>query len=357
MTDLHAEMADADDPTSSSTAAAAGGGGGRNRKAALMSVAGLLLGGGAIAFVGRTLVREWPRVSDEIRDAQVGWLVLAVLLAVAAMTSIGWAWRHVLRVLGVDAPVGRVVAWYYVGELGKYLPGGVWPVLGRGELARRGGIPRTRAYASVALSLGVLYLAAMFVAAAFLPFALAGSGSGFNPYMLGLLALPAGVAVLHHDVLARVVALVARLTKREIEVEVPQWRDSLLLVARYVPTWLFIGGATYAVARSFTADVSFPRVMFSSVLSWVMGFLAIPVPSGAGIREAVLKETSDLSDVIAVTTAVAARIIFVLVDVLGAVVCAPIVRRMRGGASVGPRPHPDEPAADAVAPAGPAGPA
>ncbi|MBF6841955.1 hypothetical protein, partial [Acinetobacter baumannii] len=141
--------------------------------------------------------------------------------------------------------------------MGKYLPGSVWPILGRGELARRGGVPRTRAYASVALSLALLYLAGLFVAAAFLPFAL--SGGGFSGWMLFLLALPVGVGLLHHDVLGYLVSLLQRLTKRSIDLEIPQWRDSLALVARYVPTWLFIGTATWAVARSLTPDASYPK--------------------------------------------------------------------------------------------------
>ncbi len=310
----------------------------------LVTIVGLAMGLGAVGFVVRTLVKEWPRVSHEIHHAEAGWLVLGVACAIGGMTSIGWGWRGVMRVLGVDAPLRRVIPWYYVGELGKYLPGGVWPVLGRGELARRGGVPRTRAYASVAMSLGILYLSAMFVSAAFLPFAL--SGGGFSPWMLFLLALPVGVVILHHDVLARLVALLARLTKREINLEIPAWKDSLLLVLRYVPTWLLIGTATWAVGRAVTPDLEYPRVMFATVLSWTVGFLAIPVPSGAGIREAVLYAASGLTRSQSVFTAVTARIIFVVVDVGGAAICAPIVRRMRGGATVAPLAegdtHPDE---------------
>jgi uncharacterized membrane protein YbhN (UPF0104 family) len=302
----------------------------------LVSLGGLVLGLAAVGFVARTLVHEWPSVSEEIRHAHLGWLGLAAACAIAAMVSIGWGWRGVLRLLGVDARPGRVVAWYFVGELGKYLPGGVWPVLGRGELARRGGIPRSRAYASVALSLGMLYLAGMFVAAAFLPFAL--SGGGFSPWMLCLLALPLGLGLLHHDVLARFVRLASRLTKRHIDLDIPRWGDSLRLVATYVPTWLFVGTGTYAVARSLTADVSYPRMVFASVLSWVVGFLAVPVPSGAGIREAVILAASGASRTVGVTTAVGARILFVLVDVVGAAICAPLVRGRRGGAVVGPLP-------------------
>lgn len=323
-------------PALDETSVVASRGSRRNRRAALMSLAGLVIGGGAVAFVVRALVSEWPRVSDQIHDASLGWLALGALCALAAMTSIGWGWRHVMAVLGVDVARRRVIPWYYVGELGKYIPGAVWPVLGRGELARRGGVPRSRAYASVALSLGILYLSAMFVAAAFLPFAV--SGGGFSPWMLCLLALPVGVVVLHHEVLERLVALVGRLTRRHIDVEIPRWHQSLLLVLRYVPTWLLVGTATWAVARSTAGDVSYPRMVFASVLSWVVGFLAVPVPSGAGVREAVLYAASGLDHAQSVFAAVTARIFFVVVDVAGALLCAPLVRRMRGGATVGPMP-------------------
>lgn len=300
------------------------------RAAKLITAFGLLLGGAAVFFVVRRFIKDWPQVEPYLDDANWGWLGVAGVFAVLGMTSIGWGWRHVMRTLGADPPFGRTIAWYYVGELGKYVPGGVWPVLGRGELARRGGVPRTRAFTSVALSLGMLYLAAMFTAAAFLPFALAGDEGGFSPWMLVLLALPVGVVLLHHDVLDWLMAKASKATKREIKVEVPQWRDSLLLVARYVPTWLFIGTATYAVTRAITPDVSYPRMMFATILSWVVGFLAVPVPSGAGIRETVLFAAAGVDKPIAITTAVGARLIFVIVDVAGAALCAPFVRRAQG---------------------------
>lgn len=308
----------------------------KGRAVAITSVVGLLLGGGAMFYVVRRLVKDWPDASDALAHADLRWVGLAMVLAILAMSSIGWGWRYVLQILGVRAPTGRVIAWYFVGEMGKYLPGGVWPVLGRGELARRGGVPRTRAYTSVALSLAMLYLAAMFVATGFLPFSL--SGGGFSPWMLFLLALPAGVILLHHTVLARLVALVGKVTKRDIEIEIPQWRDSLLLVARYVPTWFFVGTATWAIARSLTPDASYPKVMFATVLSWIAGFLAVPVPAGAGIREAVLAATSGLDGGVAAATAIVARIMFILVDVGGALISAPFAGRKRGGASVGPLP-------------------
>jgi uncharacterized membrane protein YbhN (UPF0104 family) len=300
----------------------------RSRATRLVTTFGLLIGVAAVAFVVRRLVTDWAQVSDELADAEVAWLVVAAVAAAIGMTSIGWGWRHVMIALGADVPLRRVVPWYYVGELGKYVPGGIWPVLGRGELARRGGVPKGRAFTSVALSLGMLYLAAMFTATAFLPFALS-SGGGLSPWMLFLLALPVGVVLLHHEVLERLLALVSRVAKREVDVPVPRWGVSLGLVARYIPTWLSIGFATYAVARALSPDIDFAQMMFATILSWVVGFLAVPVPSGAGIRETVLFAASGAPEDIAIATAVAARIIFVVVDVGGAAICAPLVRAGR----------------------------
>lgn len=311
------------------------GGSPQGRAVGISSIVGLLVGGAAMFYVVRRLSTDWDDASVALRDADLAWVSAGGLFAILGMASIGWGWRHVMVLLGVQVPPSRAVAWYFVGEMGKYLPGGVWPVVGRGELARRGGVPRSRAYASVAMSLGLLYLAALFVAAAFLPFAL--SGGGFSVWMLFLLALPVGIGLLHHRVLEWFLALVERLTKRTLDVEIPQWKDSLVLVARYVPTWLFVGLATYSLARSLTADLSFARVMFATVLSWTAGFLAVPVPAGAGIREAVLTATSGLEGGVAAATAIVARLVFVLVDVGGALLAAPVAGRRRAGVRVGPR--------------------
>jgi hypothetical protein len=314
---------------------------GASRAAYLSSGIGLLLGGAAMFYVVRRLVHDWPQASEAMRDADWAWLVAAAVLAVTGMVLIGVGWRAVLRLLGVQVPLGRAIAWYFVGELGKYLPGGLWPVLGRGELARRGGVPRTRAYASVGLSLVLLYLAALFVSAGFLPFAVA--GTGFNVWMLFLLALPVGVVMLHHGILERLLAFVSKVTKRDLDLEVPRWADSLRLVARYVPTWLCVGGATWAVARALDPNASFARVMFATVLSWAAGFIAVPVPAGAGIREAVLAASSGLPGGVAAATAIIARVLFLAVDFGGAAISAPIVGRKRGGAAVGPLPgHADD---------------
>ena len=293
---------------------------------AASGIIGLLIGALAAAFVVRTLLREREQIGDALTGASVAWLLGGFLLAALGMTAIAITWRRALHLLGADLPIGQAVARYYVGEIGKYLPGGIWPILGRGELARRHGARRSAAYGSVALSLVALYLGAMFVVVAGLPALLAGD-DGTGPVGVVLL-LPLGLVCLHPTVLARVVRVAERVTHRHLDLAIPSWRSSVTLVALYVPAWLAIGGATWAVAHALDPTAGLAAVGVAAVLSWVVGFVLVPVPGGVGVREAVFVAASgSLDPGIAAATALAARLLFVTVDALGAALGTLALRR------------------------------
>jgi hypothetical protein len=293
---------------------------------ALPSVVGVVLAAVCLAFVAGTLASQWSQVRTQIAEASPGWLLLAVLAAGGAMTWIAWCWRDALGLLGHRPDRRPVIAWYYSGEIGKYVPGGVWPVVGRGELARRGGVPASRAYPSVALSLAALYLAGLGVAAVLVPLDLAKQAQ--SPAALALLALlPMGLAALHPAVLGRARAVVVRLTGRGGDVPLPTWRATVALVARYVPAWLLIWAATWFVARALVADPPILRIGIATTLSWVAGFVAVPVPAGAGVREAVFVASAGMPGGVAATVAVASRLAFLLVDVAGLALTARWHRR------------------------------
>jgi uncharacterized membrane protein YbhN (UPF0104 family) len=84
---------------------------------------------------------------------------------------------------------------------------------------------------------------------------------------------------------------------------------------------LAIGAATWLVAAAL--DPGAPdalNIVFATVLSWVVGFLVVPAPGGIGVREAVFvaAATSLSSPGVAAAVAVVARVVFIMVDLLGA---------------------------------------
>jgi uncharacterized membrane protein YbhN (UPF0104 family) len=279
------------------------------------TVVGALLVVLCVAFVARRLAHEWSAARDALGDASWSWIVLAVVAAAAAMTAMALGWQRVLDALGAPVATVEAVVWYFVGEIGKYLPGTFWPVVGRAELARRGGVARAVSYQSVVLSLLLLYLACALVGGA-----LVGVGAA--------IVIVVAIAVLHPAVSGRLLDLTRRVTKRDLDVVLPSLGTSARLTAMYVPAWVFVGTATWAVARALDPSASWTHIVPAATASWLVGFLAVPVPGGVGVREAAFVAfATGLAPGVAPATAVIARLVFVAVDAAGATVLAPRVRR------------------------------
>lgn len=280
---------------------------------------GLIIAVLGVFFVARELVASWSDVREAIAGANPGLLLAALVAGSGGPLIIGLGWRRCLAVLGAPRAARETLRWYYVGQLGKYVPGGIWAVVGRSEMARRGGVAATIGYSSTVLSLSVTYLAAILVMALGLAAGAAGREGVLWQPVLAL--LPLGVLALHPRVVETALRAGRRLLRREVPIPVPRWGVSVGLLLWHVPAWLAIGAATWLVAAALDTTVPDVRnLLFATVLSWIVGFLVVPAPAGIGVREAVfVAAATSLSSLgVAAAVAVVARVIFILVDLIGA---------------------------------------
>lgn len=295
---------------------------GRSLRRYVPAIAGTVLMVICAIFIAKTLANDWNEVSDKIAHASLGWLAFGLIASALGMLAIAVTWADALRVVGGKMTRRQAASWYFVGELGKYLPGAIWAAVGRGELARRNGIPRNRSYPSVAMSLIGLYLAAALLAAVLVPFDIANQTDS-GPALLLLLLVPIGLGCLHPAVLGKVRDVAAKMVGKPIDVVLPTWGQTVGLMLRYVPAWIFIAAATWATAQALPGvDAPVIRIALATLLSWTAGFVT-PTPAGAGVREAVFIAVSGLASGPAVAVAVASRLMFVLVDVGGALAGIP----------------------------------
>ena len=74
------------------------------------------------------------------------------------------------------------------------------------------------------------------------------------------------------------------------------------------------------MARALTADAGgdVGAIAFAAVLSWIAGFLAVPVPGGVGVREAVFVAAAGLDPGVGAAVALVTRAVFMAVDAAGA---------------------------------------
>ena len=300
---------------------------------ALVSSIGLIIGLAGMAFLLRTM---WTH-RDEMKDSfsQLTWssLVGAVFFAFMSMSYLGWMWGRLLLRRGYKVPRAQLVSWYYTGQLGKYVPGGVWAVVGRAEMAVRGGVPRADAYSVTGLSMFTTYSAAALCAAL-------GSLLSWERPIIGaalLLALLFGPSVYAIAPLRqRLMGLLRKVTSGTNELTAP--KDMLALTIVQVPAWIMISLSTTITAHAFGAEVGVLHMFFVSSLSWLIGFLVIGAPGGLGVRESIFTGllSASIGTSTALSLAVASRMIFVSVDFLGALIFNVIARKLKPTVSEAP---------------------
>jgi uncharacterized membrane protein YbhN (UPF0104 family) len=250
-----------------------------------------------------------------------------MLAGLVSMSVIGANWLSLIRRRGHAAPPARCLSWFFTGQLGKYVPGGIWPVVGQAELAGRGGADRRSAYLATASSMAFTLLAAIAVAAA------CGLASPFDRRLTAAL-LGVGIVVVLASL--AVPSLRAWLTRAASTVtrgraELPAAPVVALYTLRHVPVWVMFGVMYICVFVALGGEVDpglAVDLLFASALSWIVGFVVIGVPGGIGVRESVFVAlmTGPIGATLALSVAVASRLVTIAVDLLGALGAASLAR-------------------------------
>lgn len=317
---------------------------GRGRRVLGLRVAGIVVATVALVLLGRVLAESWGTVRAVLSGARPGWLLAAALAAAASMAGLALLWWCCLRIAGSHVGASTATSWYFAGELGKYLPGSVWTVVGRGELARRrGGLSRGAAYGSVLTGYAVMCLTAAGFCGAVGP-AAAWFGGAPTWWWWLLPLLPAAALFLDPRAWRPVLRAVGSASRGrwapEAGVGLGATGGTARLLPRLLPAglpvWVLLGAAAVAVSESLGYGEHPLRVAVAAVAAWLIGFLAVPVPAGAGVREAVFAVLCGLPGAPAVTVALVLRLLLVAVDGIGgAMALAGVARsRDRGGRDV-----------------------
>ena len=155
---------------------------------------GVGLGIAVVGAVSTVVVHDRKSFVDSLHQLGVWPLVASFACGVAGVAASFGMWREVLRGLGVDIPwrVGSRV--FFASQLGKYLPGSVWPVVMQMEAGRSRGANRRTMLSANLIVVVMSCSVGLLVACLLLPLH---DAHALVRYWWALLALPILVALLH----------------------------------------------------------------------------------------------------------------------------------------------------------------
>ena len=275
-----------------------------------------------LAAVVYAVARNWSDVSVHL--GKVSWKTFAAsgLAAVAGtwLTMIGW--KTLLRDLGSDLHLAPASGVYFVGQLGKYLPGSLWSVLVQADIASHLKVPRRRTAVTGLLALGLALLTGLLVGLPAASFLLTRQSSGFDWWLL--LGIPILVVLCVPRLLNAIIDRMLRTMRREPLEQGLSTGAVIRAVVVFLLVWVCFGVHTLLLARAVAGEGAHPDLTVASMtgyaLSVSLGMLTIILPAGLGAREGLL--TLILSTAMptpaAAAVAIMSRFIVTIVDVLAA---------------------------------------
>lgn len=239
-----------------------------------------------LVFVATFVAGQWSEIVDAVRRLDAASIGGALAFVLAGLVAASLSWRAVLSGMGSRLPVSAAARVYFLGQLGKYVPGSIWPVLAQAELSKEYGVPRARA-ASAALTQLVVGLV-VGIAVAGVTLSIASADAVRSYWWLSFVAV-AGVVMLVPQVFNRLMSLAYRVLRRPAG-DAITGRTLVRSAGWALVMWAAFGAHLWCLAAG--SGVSSPSLGLLTTgayaLAWVVGFVIVFLPAGAGAREAAL---------------------------------------------------------------------
>jgi glycosyltransferase 2 family protein len=287
----------------------------------------LLIVAVVVWFIRQTILAAWESLGKHdwhFSRFSLLWLALAGLFFFAGTLLSGLFWHRVLRAMGQEAGLGETLRAYYIGHLGKYVPGKAMVVVLRTGMIRSQRVDGTLAAVSVFFETLTMMAVGAFLSAAVIAIWYRGHALLFWAAVAMMFA--SGVPVFP-PVFRRLVRFLIGKWSNSAEAGLARVGYRITAVGWILNAcaWALLGLSFWAVLRSIGAAAGpgdnpfqqLPTYTASVALATVAGFVSF-VPGGAVVREAVLAELTkpQFGDVVALVSAVLLRLLWLVAELM-----------------------------------------
>ena len=261
-------------------------------KKRLIFAAKIVIIAAVFIWIGVELSRCWGVLREQPWTPDYPWLVFAGVLYILGYVPSALFWRYSMQSFGQRPGVFESLRAYFIGHLGKYIPGKAMVVVLRSGLLNH---DRTRP--GIAAATVFLETLTMMAVGAFLSAVIVMVWYRDMPHANYLVLLSIGLALVTgapiYPPFFRWTAKRLGLGRSDPEIDAKLAGLNMVTLSvgfgMMVLTWVFLGLSLWATIRGVGIEpgllsIHLPRFVLAAALSLVLGFVLM-VPGGIGVRE------------------------------------------------------------------------
>jgi uncharacterized membrane protein YbhN (UPF0104 family) len=254
------------------------------------------------AFLIRNLVTNWSKIPFESLHANVLLIILSFCALIMNFLCYGKSWQQIMRALGAPITFSQSIWMIATTQIGKYLPGKVWYMVGRVYIGRQARLDGKKLALSMVLEACLLHVTGGII---FLISTLISGNYNIGWVIISIILISMALIILHPKILGRVANFFLRILKKP-QIESTLTYPQIIKISVYF-FGLWIGqviGFYLLVTAIYQIPLYYvPTLAAVYTLAWISGSVAVFAPAGLGVREGVM--TLMLSPILPMPLAIA----------------------------------------------------
>lgn len=245
-------------------------------------------------FLGKSLFSNWQQVKEYQFSFNCFYLAISFIFLAIGLLSRGLVWKKIINFLQPDNDLKwkEAVRIDVYSQLGRYLPGKIFGVVGKVYLARNKNILSKNLYLSV-IYVVLFHPTAAFLLSLFLiGFFFDYDVNFHNFYLICSISVIAGLIAIHFRLFQHLITLfMTKIIKKPIQFDFDlNWLQKLKIVFYFSIVEFFMGLGFFCLINSITflPVQNLLSIVGIYIAAGVLGFAAFFSPGGLGVREGVL---------------------------------------------------------------------
>jgi len=240
-------------------------------------------------FIIRTVLNNWSEIKSYAWDFDPLYMTISVIIFFAGYVLLAWIWARVLRLTGHPVSFGAAWDTYFIGNLGKYIPGKVWTIALTAYMSEKHHVPGVTAGTASVFAQAYSIISSLVIFTSFFIFyryALNGIKLDWTAPIFVLVLL---IFLAPKNLERALNFLLVKLKRKPCSLGLDT-AGAVKIMFFYLLSWLVFGVAFWIFVLAVTDDHSLHLFFMTGVfaVSNVIGFLAVFVPGGLGVREGII---------------------------------------------------------------------